>query len=192
MPSEHRFRTSLLHRHEGAPYCPYGRTDRKQCIMIRSTSDANSSKFVNRRTGATATRFHTCAAQGRPVVGLSRRCSNAEDRAKLDCRSLSALARADTSCTLSTWQGLPMHKLGAPPAARRCPPPGPNSRPAHGSRFMMQLLGLIQLFAFIRSSACRGKHLECCWVQQSWLMRFAVFLPVSPRQIHGSGRCGPL
>jgi len=42
---------------------------------------------------------------------LSRRCSNAEDCAKLHTGCVAALARADTSLTLSTWRGLPMHKL---------------------------------------------------------------------------------
>ena len=38
----------------------------------------------------------------------------------LDCKSLSALARADMSCTLSTWRGLPLHKklCASPPLGR--------------------------------------------------------------------------
>ncbi len=45
---------------------------------------------------------------------MSTRCSNLEDAPLLDIKSISSLARADMSCTVSTWRGLPLHasKLG--------------------------------------------------------------------------------
>lgn len=45
---------------------------------------------------------------------MSTRCSNLEDAPLLDIKSVSSLARADMSCTVSTWRGLPLHasKLG--------------------------------------------------------------------------------
>ncbi len=145
-------------------------------------------------------------------MGLSRRCSNAEDHAKLDCRSLSALARADTSCTLSTWQGLPMHKLGAPLAARRCPPPSSNNGLTHASRVMqapgprsivclpsdrLPAVGSMFCLPFdrlpaVHSNVCQSwKDVGCCWAQQSWLLQFEVSLLLAPCRIQGPGPCGP-
>jgi hypothetical protein len=59
---------------------------------------------------------------------LSRRCSNLEDACLLDIKSCTSLARADTSCTLSTWRGLAPYasKLGA--LSARAPHPGDSNR----------------------------------------------------------------
>ena len=46
-------------------------------------------------------------------------CSNFEDAPLLDCKSVNSLARADVSCTLSTWRGLPLYPAKLGETARR-------------------------------------------------------------------------